>query len=119
MKARKYNKRIQIYEITTVPDGYGGSTNGEVLLGESWCSIASSNSQRLVDLGIIDPSNTIVVRLRWRNDLRYNAIDQFLKYNGVKYIIQNAPINIDFEKTEVEIIAVREDTSSVWHTETT
>ena len=113
MRARKYTKRIAIWETTTAADGYGGSTVTEALLNESWANVTnvhSGNASRFKDLGLIDPTNTIIVKMRWRNDLTYSALDQYLLYNGVKYIIQNAPANIGFNGTEVEIIAVKEQT---------
>ena len=116
MKARKYTKRIEVWETKVVSDGYGGNTVTEHLINESWANITTVNSRnasRFKDLGIIDPTNTIVVQMRWRNDLTYNAINQFLVYGDYKYIIQNAPVNINFNGTEVEIIAVREMTESV------
>ena len=118
MKARKYTKRIEVWETKVVSDGYGGSTVTEHLINESWANVTTvaNNSRyvgKLTDLGIIDPITAIIVQMRWRNDLTYNAINQFLVYKNYKYIIQNAPSNIDFNGTEVEIIATREMTESV------
>ena len=109
MKARKYTKRIQFYQTTNVADTYGGFTVSEALVATSWCNIKTvSNGQRLTDLGISDPSNSIILQLRQRNDIDYSALDMYVKYRGVKYIIQNAPTNTDFNDTEIEIVATRE-----------
>lgn len=115
MRARKYNKRVAFYQTTTVADGYGGFTVTDSLIATSWCEIktVSNNSrysQRMTDLGITDPTSAIIIQLRHRNDIEYSAINQYVLYKGIKYIIQNAPTNIDFENVDVEIIAIREST---------
>lgn len=111
MRSRRYTKIIEIWQTTPVEDGYGGSLpNEEVLITKSWCNIKNkTNTQRLTDLGVTDVNNTIVIQLRHRNDINYNAINQYIKYRGVKYIIQNAPNNVDFQDVDIEIIATREN----------
>jgi len=115
---REYTKVIEFWQVVEVADGYGGFTVSEELITRSWCHLQtintnSRNTQALVDLGVNDPLNTIIVHLRYRNDITYNAINQFIKYRDEKYIIQNAPANINLENTEVEIIAVKQSTASV------
>lgn len=118
MISRKYDKRIELWQYTKIDDGFGGYTVVDELVRKSWCQIKSvSNnsrySQRMVDLGVTDPSLAIIVRLRQRNDTDYNAINQYLKYRGEKYIIQNTPTNINYEDVDIEIIAVKQATQSV------
>ena len=114
MKARKYTKRIAFYQTVAVADTYGGSTVSETLVATSWANVQTNNSvQRLTDLGITDPVNTIVINTRHRNDIDYNAVNQYILYRGVKYIIQNAPVNIDFHDVDIEIIATRDMINSV------
>ena len=115
MRARKYNKRVSFYQTTTVPDGYGGFTVSDSLIATSWCEIktVSNNSrfnQRITNLGITDPNNAIIIQLRHRNDIDYSAINQYVLYRNVKYVIQNAPVNIDLEGVDIEIIATKEAT---------
>lgn len=122
MRARKYNKRISIYQTTTTQNEYGGSVITDELITSSWCEIStvsnnSKFSQRLTSLGVIDPTKAIIVKLRHRNDIEYSAINQYLLYNNNKYIIQNAPTNINLENTEVEIVAIREATTTITQVE--
>lgn len=114
MRSREYTKRVEIWQTTAVADGVGGSTVSEVLIGTSWAKITTSkSSQRLLDLGVTDPVNTIIVNIRHREDIDFNAVNQFIKYRSVNYIIQNAPRNVNFNDVDIEIIATREMTSSV------
>lgn len=118
MRARKYNKRIEFWQTTAVSDGYGGNTISEELITSSWCNITTVASnqravQKLTDLGISEPLKAIIIMLRHRNDIEYNSLNQFIKYRGDKYVINNAPVDINFEGVEVEIIAVKESATEV------
>ena len=108
MISRRYTKQVTFYQTAQVADGYGGFTVSETLVATSWADIKSGNSKRLVDLGITDVANAIVLKLRYRNDIEYTAANMYVKYRGVKYIIQSAVMNIDFKDTEVELIAMRD-----------
>ncbi len=107
MNARKYDRRIEIWQTTDVSDGFGGFTVTDELLGSSWCYIGSGSksSRRLNELGVTDIANTIIVKLRHRNDLIYSAVNQYLKYKDKKYMIQSI-VDVDLDATEIEIIAV-------------
>ena len=118
LRARKYTKRVQIWQTSFVPDGFGGNVVSEELITTSWAEVKSAAanskfSQRLVDLGITDPTLALVVKLRYRNDVDYNAINRFLLYRSERYVIQNSAVNIDFFNSEVSIIAVKQRTQTV------
>lgn len=118
MRARFYNKVIEFWQTSNISDGYGGLTTTDIFIAKSWCNVktASNNSRyvsRLTDLGITDPTSAIIINLRYRSDIDYNAINQFIKYRGDKYVIQTTPTNIDFRNTEIELIATRQSTDEV------
>tara|TARA_R110000822_G_scaffold274792_2_gene397079 strand:- start:278 stop:643 length:366 start_codon:yes stop_codon:yes gene_type:complete len=114
MRNRKLSKRIEIWQTSDVPDGFGGGTNTETLITSSWAEIITLNdTNRSTDIGITSATNTIKVRLRKRKDIHYNSINQFLKYRGSKYIIKNQPINVGFRDDVIEIVAVKEELKSV------
>ena len=114
MKSRNYTKRIEFYQTAAVADGYGGNTVSETLVATSWANIRTpKDSQRLIDLGVTDPTDVIIITTRHRNDIDYNAINQFIKYRSVDYVVKNAPTNMGFMDVEVEIIATRQATESV------
>ena len=114
MRARKYNKKIEVWQTAPLSDGFGGSTISETLLTSSWCSINTLDRiSRSTDFGITDTNDTIVVQLRKRNDLIYNSKNLYFKYRGYKYLIQSEPINIGFEDREIQITLKRESVKSV------
>ena len=114
MRARKYNKQIQLWQTTIGDDGYGGSaSSSEILLTTTKCRIETFNlgskySNRSTDLGLTDTTNAIKILLRKRNDLEYSSLNQYFVYAGERYTIQNQPLDINYFGTEIEIIAVKE-----------
>jgi len=110
MRSRKLSKRIEIWQTSNVSDGFGGNTVDETFIASSWAEIITlNNTNRSTDIGITSTTNTIKVRLRKRKDLTYNSINQYLKYRGFKYIIQNQPFNVGFRDDVIEILAVKEE----------
>lgn len=114
MRSRKLSKRIEIWQTSNVSDGFGGNIVAETLIASSWAEIITlNNTNRSTDIGITSATNTIKVRLRKRNDITYNGINQYLKYRGFKYIIQNQPFNVGFKDEVIEILAVKEELKTV------
>ena len=110
MRSRKLSKRIEIWQTSNVSDGFGGNTVAETLIASSWAEIITLNDvNRSTDIGITSATNSIKVRLRKRKDITYNSINQYLKYRGFKYIIQNQPFNVGFRDDVIEILAVKEE----------
>lgn len=116
MRKARYINRIEFWQVEESADGYGGNTLTEEFITKSWCNIKTpsnaSASQRIIDFGITDVQNTILITLRKRNDIDYNAINQFIKYNGSKYVVKSV-IDVDLMGVDVEIIATKEQTESV------
>ena len=109
MRNRKLSKRIEIWQTSNVSDGFGGNTVSETIIASSWAEIVTLNDvNRSTDIGITSATNTIKVRLRKRNDIEYNNINQYIKYRGFKYIIKNQPFNVGFRDSIIELIAIKE-----------
>jgi hypothetical protein len=114
VRSRRFNKRVEIWQVAALVDGYGGNTTSEeTLLTATWADIKTlgvtsrfSNGQS--SPGVNEPNAGVVFFLRKRKDLSYNSLNQFIKYNGVKYIISNRPTNINFDNSIIEIIGVAE-----------
>jgi len=113
MRARKYNKRVEVWATTSEPDGYGGNpVVTPILITKSWCKLVTLSSisaqNRSTEFGIIDTNDTIVLKLRKRNDITYNSTNLFFKYRNVDYIVQGEPVNVGFEDREIQITLKRE-----------
>jgi len=117
MRCRKLTKRIEIWQTSNVPNGFGGNSVAETLITSSWAEVITlNNTNRSTDIGITSATNTIKLRLRKRKDITYNGINQFIKYRGYKYIIQNQPFNVGFRDEVIEIIAVKQEIKTVAET---
>lgn len=109
MIAREYTKRIDIYQVEEVPDGYGGNTVTSELLASSWAKLIDSNTsvqQRATVLGITDLYEPLIFRLRFRNDLPYNGRNLSLSYNGQTYVIKSIS-DVNENHREIEILCTK------------
>ena len=118
MRSRALQKRIEIWQSTPVPDGFGGNNIYDALIDKYWANITTLSDNRKYsvnskELGINDIANSIVIKLRKRNDLPLNSVNQFIKYRGHKYIIQTQPTNTNFDDAFIELIATREQVSAI------
>ncbi len=116
MRSRKLNKRIEIWELTQVSNGFGGYTVTDSLLGSSWCSVKTFQAGRfsnLSEFGIVEGSKSVLFTLRKRNDLVYDLGTMYIKYRDVKYTISTAPTNVDFDDKYITFIGVAEKKSLV------
>ena len=113
MRARKFRKRIEIYQLTNVPDGFGGNTISESLLGESWCDITTVSGVDVTEFGINNTQLVVEITTRKRSDLNYNTINQLIKYKGENYTIISFPTDQDYEGSFIRFLAVKEQDKSV------
>ena len=108
MRARKLNRRVEIYQITSVPDGHGGNLVSTELLSKSWCRVRTLSVDRVINLGLNENRTVIEVKLRNRNKVNYSIKNHSLRYRGSDFnIIRIDPVN--FENVEVVITAVSRD----------
>lgn len=116
MISRKLNKRIEIWKLTQVSDGFGGYTVSEALINRSWAHIKTFQAGRfqgnLSDFGIVAGQNAVQFTVRRRNDLTYDLGTMFIKYRNVKYTISTAPTDIDFNDNTITFMGVAETTKS-------
>lgn len=118
MRSRRLSKRVQIWQTEKVSDGFSGNTNKDYQITDSWAEVTtlSDNSKynrNNNDFGITDRYNSIVVKMRKRNDITYNSVNQYIIFQGVKYIIAVQPTNTNFDNDSIVLIATRESIKSV------
>jgi len=110
MRARGLDKKISIWETTTTTDDFGDRIVSNELISNSWAKIetAKTTASELNDIGLDDKSINLLITVRYRNDLEYSGINQFISYNGVNYMFSKAPNEMYLNKTFVKLIATRE-----------
>lgn len=105
MRARKYTKKIELWQTSNVSDGYSGIVSTSALIDTVWCEIKTNNSTyRDTELGKTETTNKLIVNLRKRSDFDYNSKTLFFKYRGKVYRIVSEPINVNFEDREIQIV---------------
>jgi len=104
--AREYTKKIEFFRSQLTPDGFGGNITLFSFLTAAWAKIEHKpNTSRLVDLGVTDPKNTIILYVRKRSDVTYN-INDYITYNGKDYTIQSIT---EIKDVDFEIIATNNE----------
>jgi len=110
MIARKYNKRIQLFEVSTQQNEFGGNTPTETLLFSSWCEVVTNGvGYKATDFGIDAFEDPVLFRVRYRNDFKYQGRTLLVKYRNERYVIK-AVRNIDVANLETELFCQREET---------
>lgn len=117
MRARRFRKRVELWQTESYEDGYGGNLESDYLITTIWANISTLDTKSNVslgnDLGVSDRSNTIVITLRKRSDITYNSVNQYIKYSGYRYVIQKEPINEDFNNSYITLLATRQQVDGV------
>lgn len=110
MRARGFNKVVEIWNIGIVADGFGGNTVQESLLSKSWAKIESvdaKSSSLSTEFGMLDASKSLIITVRKRNDLIYDLQTMFIKYRDEKYVIKSHPTNENFEDSFIRFICTK------------
>ena len=118
MRARALNKRIEIWQTTEISDGFGGYKTFDQRITTSWAKVETKKQhkrgdERDTEVGMNDYSEQLTITMRYRKDIAYNSVNQFLMYRGVKYTFTMSPQDIDFSSTFISLTASRQKTKSV------
>lgn len=118
MRARRLSKRVQIWQTEIVPSQFGGNLVKYYQITDSWAEVktlsdSSKYTSKNNDFGITDRHNSIIVKMRKRNDITYNSINQYLVFKGVKYMIAVQPTDTNFDNDSIVLIATRESIKEV------
>jgi len=104
MKARKYDKRIKIYGVLVVPDGYGGNTTEEALIGSFWAEIKQNSAYRDYSIGKSDIKDNWSFNIRATPKLSDQMDNLTIEYRGVKRVVNDIRYNDELFR-EINIIA--------------
>lgn len=88
MLAREYNRLIEIWNKTHIPDGFGGNLPQDVFVKKVWAKITTNAGGKFVNFGIQDFKNPVVFSVRdKKNDVIYTE-NHFVKYRGKQFFIK-------------------------------
>jgi head-tail adaptor len=107
MRSRELNKRVEVYTITGVTDGFGGQTTTPTLVKALWAKVVTyqaGKATNLADLGTITQQRSVLFTFRDNPNYTITGENHFLKYRNKTYTIGTAPTNINFEDNYVTFI---------------
>ena len=105
MKARKYNRQINIYQTQSISDGYGGTLPSDVLIGTFWSDVSQNSSFRDNQVGDSDIKNNWSFKIRSTDKITPDNIDNlFIEYRNRKYVVNDIRYNDELFR-EINIVA--------------
>ena len=104
MIARQYNRKIQIYTTTTAPDGYGGNTVTDVLIGSFWAEVNQNSAYKDNSIGASDMKNNWSFKIRSNNTINPNMSNLSIIYHSNKYVVNDIRYNDELFR-EINITA--------------
>lgn len=105
MLARKYDKRIKLYTTQNVPDGFGGNTVEEVIIGSFWAETKQNSAFRDTQIGKSDIKDNWSFNIRATPKITPGDIDNLtIEYRGIKRVVNDIRYNDELFR-ELNIIA--------------
>ena len=89
MIARNYTRLVDFYRTNNVPDGFGGNTVSESLIGSYWSEVKNARSFNDTAQGTDVIKNTYVFQIRVNDFIEPHLNNLSIIYNGQKYIVNN------------------------------
>lgn len=109
MIARKYNKRIKVYETSLTQNEFGGNSQTVNLLFTSWAEIVTNGvGYKATDFGLDTFENPVLFNCRYRNDFVYQGRTLHVEYKSKKYIIKGVR-NIGVSDLEMQLFCQQVD----------
>lgn len=103
MLAREYNRLIEIWNKTHVPDGFGGYLPSDVFVKKVYAKITTSAGNKFVNFGIENFVNPVVFSVRGKkNDVNYTE-NHFVKYQGKEFFIKGTDLK-GLEQMELNLL---------------
>jgi len=101
MRRNDFNKRINIYSVQPVSDGFGGYSTGATLVDTLWAKVeALGAGSNYTETGLEDANRSARFTVRKGNVIL--SSDYFVEYRDVMYKIVTGPVEIDFKNRFIE-----------------
>jgi len=108
MEARKYTKQIEVWETTTVPDGFGGNTVTTALLRTVWAFVKTKTAKFENENGQNDNLQSQIFIIRQNTNFTLSLKDNFIKYKNKSYNIDGI-VEIGLDTIDLEITTTQRD----------
>ena len=104
MISRQYTRKIQIFKTTTAPDGYGGNTITDILIGSYWAEVLQNSSFRDNTIGSSDLKNNYSFKIRANSNITPYIDNLSIIYRSKKYVVNDIRYNDELFR-ELNIVA--------------
>ena len=86
---RRYARRVEVWKVTEVEDGYGGYTHSKTKVKDIWAEIDTAKAgYKFTQYGLNDFKNPVIFRIRGvQNEITWNE-DTSIIYKGREYIVK-------------------------------
>lgn len=103
MISRQYTRKIQIYQTTSIADGFGGYLPTDVLVGSFWAEVMQNSAFRDTQVGASDIKNNYSFKIRSTDKITPSNIDSlFIMYRAKKYVVNDIRYNDElFRETNI------------------
>lgn len=103
MLAREYNRLIEIWHKTFIPDGFGGNLPQDIFVKNVWAKVTTNAGNRFVNYGIQDFKNPVIFAVRdVKNGVVYTE-NHFVKYQGNEFFIKGTD-HKGFDQMELNLL---------------
>lgn len=87
MISRQYTRKVNIYKTTNVPDGFGGNTVTDVLIGSFWAEVKQNSSFKDNTIGKADIKNSYSFKIRANSVLNPDIDNLKIEYRNSFYVV--------------------------------
>lgn len=104
MIARQYSRKVNIYKTTNVPDGFGGNTVTDVLIGSFWAEVKQNSSFKDNAIGKADIKSSYSFKIRANSVLNPDIYNLKIEYRNTFYVVNDIRYDDELFR-EINIIA--------------
>jgi SPP1 family predicted phage head-tail adaptor len=104
MIARQYTRKIKIYKLDSVADGYGGNTVTDILIGSFWAEVKQNSAFKDNSVGFSSIKNNYSFKIRTTDKITESIDRLYIVYRNKKYVVNDVIYNDEFFR-EINITA--------------
>ncbi len=89
MISRQYDKKINIYQTSSIDDGFGGTAPVDNLIGSFWAEVKQNSAFRDNQVGASDIKNNYSFKIRANAAITPYIDNLFILYRGSKFVVND------------------------------
>lgn len=89
MTSRELTRKIEIYKVDEAPDGFGGYTIDDVLIGKFWANVKQISSFKDNTIGGAYIKDTYSFKIRNNSTINLEKDNLSIIYRGKKFVVND------------------------------